>query len=570
MDAGKAIINDIFNGMNVLEIPYYQRAYVWGETQLKRFLEDMEEISSSNKPYFLGSVILKQQITSTYENCGNVRTVIDGQQRLTTLTVFFKVYSLLLNDSSLFSNFQLNFGKRSIAINHNRLDKPFFDKIVELTKLEDLDNNNNINFAYNYFKLNIELNKLNYMYLLTKVLFVAIDLNRDEDEQQIFDTINSLGVKLTTAALLKNYLFNRQNENEYEIYWEPVFEKDNETRIYWDKKIWAGRFERTFIDLFFFAFLQIKIQDKSLGVSATDKAIYSKVDTLFDSYKNFISKYLKNDSKQLIVEIKDYASIFKCNFDNSILAVELTPEYGIERINALVFGLENTTLIPYILFILKNAAPGSQASIFEYLESYIMRRMVCHAITKNYNQLFTDSFISNKILTKNDLQNYINNKSDKINYMPSDGDLKNAFHSSKLVNKQSAGILYFIESHVRYNQMHATALLGLSNYSLEHLLPKKWRGTWPTIVDKNKAEEIDSSLLTLGNLAIIPGKLNTSVSNSDWKTKCEGKNNKSGLKLYASSLSTLSEYLTRNEWNIDTIGHRADDLYEMAKNVWNI
>ena len=63
MDAGKRTINDIFNGNRVLEIPFFQRSYVWGIPQWERLLEDMKAISSSNKPYFLGSVILKQQET---------------------------------------------------------------------------------------------------------------------------------------------------------------------------------------------------------------------------------------------------------------------------------------------------------------------------------------------------------------------------------------------------------------------------------------------------------------------------------------------------------------------------
>ena len=97
MDAGKRSINDIFNGNRVLEIPFFQRAYVWEEAQWERLLEDMEKVSKSNKPYFLGSVILKQQPTSTGGRVGDIRTLIDGQQRLTTLNIFFKVLCLKTN-----------------------------------------------------------------------------------------------------------------------------------------------------------------------------------------------------------------------------------------------------------------------------------------------------------------------------------------------------------------------------------------------------------------------------------------------------------------------------------------
>ena len=102
MDAGKRTINDIFNGNRVLEIPFFQRAYVWGQPQWERLLEDMKAISSSNKPYFLGSVILKQQETTTGSRIGDKRTVIDGQQRLTTLNIFFKVLCLKTNENFTF------------------------------------------------------------------------------------------------------------------------------------------------------------------------------------------------------------------------------------------------------------------------------------------------------------------------------------------------------------------------------------------------------------------------------------------------------------------------------------
>ena len=71
MDAGKRTINDIFNGNRILEIPFFQRAYVWGDDQWERLLEDMENVSLSNKPYFLGSVILKQQPTTTGNKVGD-------------------------------------------------------------------------------------------------------------------------------------------------------------------------------------------------------------------------------------------------------------------------------------------------------------------------------------------------------------------------------------------------------------------------------------------------------------------------------------------------------------------
>jgi uncharacterized protein with ParB-like and HNH nuclease domain len=91
------------------------------------------------------------------------------------------------------------------------------------------------------------------------VQFVCIDLLEGEDEQQVFDTINSLGVRLTTAELLKNYFYNKDNVKEYETGWVDVFEKDNDTRSYWEQEIETGRIKRSLIDIFFDAYFQILV-----------------------------------------------------------------------------------------------------------------------------------------------------------------------------------------------------------------------------------------------------------------------------------------------------------------------
>ena len=94
MDAGKRTINDIFTGSKMLEIPFFQRSYVWKESEWERMLEDIENVCVTKEPYLMGSVILKQQLTQSSSTVGDVRTVIDGQQRLTTLSILLKVLCL--------------------------------------------------------------------------------------------------------------------------------------------------------------------------------------------------------------------------------------------------------------------------------------------------------------------------------------------------------------------------------------------------------------------------------------------------------------------------------------------
>lgn len=567
MDAGKRTINDIFNGNRVLEIPFFQRAYVWGENQWERLLEDMESVSASKKPYFLGSVILKQQQTTSSNVVGDIRTLIDGQQRLTTLNIFFKVLCLKTGKNSSFERrFKLESDELALWHNHNDID--LFQKVLNLEELEDLEGTDNITRSYNFFKNNINSEKLDRQTILNNIMFVGIDLGIEEDEQQIFDTINSLGVRLTTAELLKNYFFNRNDLEDYETYWKSVFEKDDETKNYWDREITAGRLRRTFIDLFFYSYLQIKIQQSDLSVSTKDKIEFSKVEILFESYKKLIKEY-NLDKKELLIEIKEYAKLFKDNFNYDIIWQELTSDFGIERINAIIFGLETSTLIPYVLFVLKNVTDENERNeLFEFIESYVMRRMVVKATTKNYNQLFTDRLISNEIISKEQFQEYLNNRNDKVNYLPNDADLKRGFDNSILINKQSAGIIYLLESKIRNRSKQATQLLGISNYSLEHLMPKKWENKWANVVGKEAKDFRNFKLKTLGNLAIITQSLNASIRDSNWPTKKSGSGKKKGLRHYSGGIETLAPYLELQKWNEYEIQRRADFMFENAKKIW--
>lgn len=91
MDARKALITDILNSSTLIEVPFFQRAYVWKEDLWERLLEDMEFVVKTKKTHFLGSVILKEgrkpQLGEYFSSC---RTVVDGQQRLTTFMIFLK------------------------------------------------------------------------------------------------------------------------------------------------------------------------------------------------------------------------------------------------------------------------------------------------------------------------------------------------------------------------------------------------------------------------------------------------------------------------------------------------
>lgn len=458
-----------------------------------------------------------------------------------------------------------------IVLRHGRNDASAFELVMNQDKPEDIPNTapaSQVINAFNYFVKHLKPELLQWNIIKQNVQFVCIDLLDGEDEQQVFDTINSLGVRLTTAELLKNYFYSKDNVQEYEKNWAAVFEKDGDTRMYWDQELETGRIKRSLIDIFFDAYFQLFIQDKRYSVSAEDKAVYSRVDHLSKSYQDFINNYCGGDKSVVLAPMAEYAKCFAENFKLEYCDMSMPASFGIERINVIMFGLKTTTLIPYVLYVAKNvASKKEQDKIYGVLESYIMRRLIVHATTKNYNNLFT-SLILNQVLDAQTLKERLYKGGDATTYVPSNDDLINGFYNSKLINAQAKGILYFIEAGTR-SAKNATVLLGFNGYSLEHLMPKKWRNNWEKCETPELARQRDSVLLTLGNLAIITQSLNASIRDSDWRTKKDGKGqNNPGLLLCAAGLITIQDALKKDIWNEDEIRNRAVWLCEQAKNLW--
>lgn len=145
-------------------------------------------------------------------------------------------------------------------------------------------------------------------------------------------------------------------------------------------------------------------------------------------------------------------------------------------------------------------------------------------------------------------------------------NLRRAFEESCLYNLQSKGVLYLLESAIRPG-MSSTALLGFNQYTLEHMMPKKWRNKWGAL-DDEAATRRDRKLLTLGNLAIITHSLNASIRDADWPTKKQGKGYKDGLALCAAGLATMAGALEKESWDEGDIADRAEWLADKALEVW--
>ena len=569
MQANTVKIQEVFQSNIVLKIPYFQRSYVWDEGNWERFLSDMLDLPETNDNYFLGSVILKKAGTNDfgYEQFD----VVDGQQRLTTLVIFSKILYLLAGKDDKFRNKFLQDDTNAPVVQPNRKNASVFNAIVLLDGIgNELAGKGRVKDAYDYFlnklcdpKIKDKANEL-IRFMNNHVYLVRITVEEQENEQQIFDTINSLGQDLTTGELLKNYLFNDGNVELYDTKWAPTFEKGGNDYNYWTDQLTKGRLKANNIEMFFYYFMLIKMQSPEIrtSLSPTEKKHFRKQEGLFESYKCLIRNH-NIETNSLIDEIVEYAKIYHSCFNQDILKEALVKYPSIQRISFIMFAQGTWTPVPYLLYILKNVSSETErVHIFGYIENYLVRRMVCKSKNNNYSDLFSENLVGQAISSFNSLKEYLNDSESRGTLlMPTDKEVMEAMQNKDL-RKESTLLLYLLESKVNPNFTNSTFNNGYAEFGIEPLMPIKYDNeNWPK-TESYETETRDVLIRTLGNQMLVRGnKLSSSKSLLKWSKKREY------LKNLVHDLS-LSHVIQWQNWNEDVIIKRNDLLGKKINEIW--
>lgn len=573
INANKELLNSFFSNNLQYIVPFFQRPYVWNEENWETLWEHISRIAEktatdSKSEHFIGTLITKQRVSTTIGE--NKLDLIDGQQRLTTFSLLLKAiatkatgespYNKLKDKTNELIVFENSKGEMFIRIEHSRNDREYFEAILLGKDLSQLQNKEHkILKAYQFFLTKLkdhsdeELDNLKTV-ILSNVPIISMLLEAKDDEQEIFDTINSLGVRLTTGELLKNYIFHDDAIKPlYDDYWEKVFEDDEEQIKFWSKNKTSGRTIRTNIEVLLYCYLTI--QKKSIV----------ELEKLFNEYKSWLQGKTTAEIISFLEELKQYATIYY-NFPEGTELNEISFSQEEERFFHIIEKLEITTVYPLILYIYKQVADESvRLQMLNLLESYLVRRNICRLTTKNYNNIFI------QIISKLSEQEYVSmeslleilyNYTDDTNRFPIEGDVITAFSDEAISNANAREILYCISLYQIYNPKNDISKLSSSSYSVEHIMPQKWETNW------NEAELDDATKIlrnkkikTLGNLTLITKSLNSSMKNAAWNEK------KEALKEY-SLLKITTEYIDKPHWNEAEIDNRANDLASIALKIW--
>lgn len=600
LEAGKRTLGEILNPNRIIEVPFFQRSYVWNEDQWERFVHDIDRTILGEEKHFMGPLILKQRKTSSNTTPGDRRILIDGQQRLTTLIILYRCLAEKFNKEQEDVGEQLkkmmfyNTTERTVIMKHNHNDISAFNAIIQNDLGEKLINNNNTYDSSQVFKCyeylhdvvdkKIEWSYAKCLKLSYSVFFVGVDLSQEENEQQIFDTLNSIGVPLTHAELVKNMLFTEDGKTLYVNKWRPTFELDNMN--FWIRIVGAQNYKRYNLDLFLYSYLLIFLRRNKLKMTIeefktvkqaiVDKDMY-RADILSHNYSKLIGiDLIKPDNETFLNDVISCAKIYQ-----EKIAIERfdTPIVGdnsfVDEINTAVLGFPVVALVPYLLFIYSEVDQKEQKSMVDLLVNYLVRRMACGAPATDYGGASGfATFITDNINTYDKLIKELDGFSDTNNYFPSDELFSSGLKKQRLPNNRARVILYLLELALR-GKKDSTILTEYSKYQLEHIMPKKWEQHWSLPVSDNPAENrirhIDrtGAVQKIGNLTLLSSALNNAIKNTSWKDKKAGNAKGGGLVEYSSGMKIFNnKFLNLSEWNEAEIDKRGEFLAKKALEAW--
>ena len=625
MQPTQVTVRRLFNSEIQFKIPLFQRHYVWDlEGQWQPLWEDIKKkseqrLSDPQKDtlsHFTG-VIVVQRINTLPGQVEKFQ-IIDGQQRLTT----FQIILCALRDICKQQNFDdlaetieddylLNKGKLIEGEDKYKLIPTDFDK-NSLLKIVDYEasspNKSKIHDAYKYFQTAIQEYAGNdkermrslYHSVLDDFGLVEILIDKDDEPEIIFESLNARRKSLLEFDLLRNNIFLRVRTSDddrdalYKKYWKH-FETE-----YWEKEVGVGKNKLALSELFLQHFLMAKLGEYS-------------VSPLFRTYQR---KYrfnlpenqgIEHELAELHRYSKEYRIITDCDAKSDI---------GSPMRFYKIFDI--TSLHPFVLYLLNDSGLDNSKNkddillTFRILESYTIRRMLCTRNGhKNYNQFF--SGIIKELISKKskfsvkEFARTLSRQETDTNKWPNNHDVKESLSgswisiatSNKVATNVVRYILYRIELLTREgNRFPEKDELPFKQFTLEHIMPHKWEENWllpngdgflsrkdlysekfedprllallgkehltdPSYLQAHElAVERNASLQNIGNLTIVTGGLNASMSNSSYDKKRE--------KLFSNSTLMLNKEISKSaSWDVKEIKERGDLLYEKFCQIWH-
>lgn len=540
-------------------VPIYQRRYSWTEKQCSTLWEDILRLSDSpsNSGHFIGSIVCYQQNDEDMPGEIKEKVVIDGQQRLTTLSLIMlamiRSYEQMGTEgkriaSSIKRQYILNeeySGEDRYKLVPTSEDKETYFAIVNNieTELKKPSNQmlDNFNLFCEYLSGNEDILPKIYSGI-NKLDLVYIVLTKNQDNPQlIFESMNSTGLGLSQGDLLRNYLLldmpTDEQEKLYNNYWKPI-EQDFGNN-------YADKF-----DYFLRDYLTM-LEKKTV-----------KMGTEYEEYKEYFSdkKLTKEEMlKDLRKYSKYYTRIYNCVDEDKDLN-NLWKELKVQQVdvaNPFLMQVYND----YEMNIY-NLSKDDFIEIIKTINSYVYRRYICGIPTNSlsktfavlYNSIDYNNYKTSVIASLQLLESY--------KEFPDDEEFKKAFAEKNIYNTRLKN--YTLEKLENDNHLNGITIDG-KDISIEHILPEteNLKQYWREILGENWKELQKDNMHRIGNLTITKGVYNSQMRDLPFKKKLEVPG---GIKDSHYRLS--NDIIDKEKWDIEEINKRSERLAKQAANIW--
>ncbi|MFE9481001.1 DUF262 domain-containing protein [Streptomyces spororaveus] len=563
MQAKETLFADLVQGRaQQFQVPLYQRTYSWTEKQLGQLWSDIleqAELIESGEPastHFLGSVVLapSPQNEATFPRW----LVVDGQQRLTTLSLALAAIRDHIAGSQpdeaerIDEEYLIN--KRKSGDDHFRLlptqaDRSQFASHIRGHEAATAVGGSVAN-AYQFFRRKLvavgdpaasqDVFRIEQA-ITSRLTLVAVTAERGDNVHRIFESLNNTGLKLSQADLLRNYLFMRlptRGEHVYETRWLPMqasLSNDELEQLMWLKLVLDGDDRVRRQDLY--TAQQQRFERRETGEEA-------------------IEAYIR--------ELHRLSSLFR-----RLIHPEEEPDQLVRAHLHRLNDWQSQVTYPALMLLLDRRERGDldsaeTARSLSYIESFLVRRMICRVPTNNLNRIFQalPGQLPRDLPVADGLRQLLSSEN---RFWPDDDELREKIRTAPFYQfgrwHQRKSVLQRLEESHEHPELVDFAAAQLT---IEHVMPQSPGDEWlqmlgEDVADGESTEELHARLQhTLGNLTLTA--VNSELSNHPFERKQD--------LLHGSHLEMNRRIAATESWGAKEILARADELAARAIGLW--
>ncbi len=544
-------------------IPVYQRNYDWTIFQCKQLLYDIVETGKNDKTnaHFIGSIVYVHDDVYTASGLTEL-TIIDGQQRLTTITlIYVALYRLAkeLDNQMLVNRIHKTYLINEFAPEAEKLklkptenNKEALKYILNSSNGEEFKGYSKIIENFDYFKLAINVDNYELVQRgLSKLIFVDIALDRQKDNpQRIFESLNSTGLELSQADLIRNYILmglSRTNQDKiYKSYWEVIEQNAKDETL---NKTRVSEFIRDYLTL-----KNNEIPNKG------------------DVYTKFKERYPTSTIEDLEIVLLELKSLVK--YYNKLSNPKNESDSEIKKQLEYINRLEINVAFPFLMKVYEDYSNNiiekdTFISVLSLVQSFTFRRFILGLPTNALNKIFMNLY------DKIDPQNYLYSiqksllQRSGIQRFPRNIETINALKEKDAYNIKPKNRTYLLERLENFQNNEPVIIEGNSGITIEHIFPQNPDPKWKIELGNEEYNFIKENYLnTIGNLTLSGnnGKLGNKSFLDKKEMNIEGKEQG-----YIFSRLWLNRGLKEKlKWNKEDIENRSNLISERFIKIWAI